>query len=442
MNNSLKAQRRNLWLASLGAMLEYYDFVVFIYVASKISTAFFPPGTSEAVKLMQTLAIYSLGFVIRPVAGLIIAHYADRIGRKRLFIMTVSLISLTTLGMGLLPTYADIGWLAPVLLLTLRMLQGCAVGGELPSAGVFVSEHARVDRLGYSGGVLQSMAYGGFLLGATAAMAADAIATAVGYESLSWRLPFIVGGTFGLVAGYLRRALDETPLFVEARKRASQDSHAPLRVVISSHRGACAFGFALILVMTVINVVFFQYWPTLLKQLGHSNSHSLIASQISIATIMVVLPFWGLIADRFGWRACLGVGALLLSIGSVWLFQSLPGIEKDSPALLWSTIPVAIACGSVVATVPGILSSLFPTPIRQSGYAVAYNIGVAVFGGPLPVFLVWVTSTFGVPAVSWVVVVVCLVSMALGGLIGRMPQFLGTRAPAESSDPNTQLVAR
>lgn len=442
MNTTTNPQTRNLWLASLGAMLEYYDFVVYIYVASKISAAFFPPGTSEAIKLMQTLGIYSLGFVVRPLAGLVIAHYADRIGRKRLFIMTVALMSVSTLAMGLLPTYEDIGWLAPALLLLLRVMQGCAVGGELPSAGVFVSEHARSDRVGYSGGVLQSMAYGGFLLGASAAMAADLLATSAGYPSLSWRLPFIMGGTFGLIAGYLRRALDETPLFLEARKRASQDVHAPLRLVVRSHRAACFFGFGIVLVMSVINVVFFQYWPTLLKQLGHSHSHSLAASMVAIATVMVAMPLWGLIADRFGWRACLGGGAMLLAALSVWLFQALPTIGKDSAALLWSIVPVAIACGAIVAPVPGILSSIFPTPIRQSGYAVAYNIGVAMFAGPLPLLLVWITSALGVPAIGWLVLAACVLSVVLGSLVGHLQQFLGTQAPAGQELPNAQLVGR
>ncbi|CAN5636586.1 MFS transporter [soil metagenome] len=440
MNAITRAQRRNLWLASLGAMLEYYDFVVYIYVAAKIGAAFFPSGTSDSIKLMQTLGIYSLGFVIRPVAGLVIASYADRIGRKRLFIFTVAMMSISTLALGLLPTYEDIGWLAPALLLLLRVIQGCAVGGELPSAGVFVSEHARSDRVGYSGGVLQSMAYGGFLLGASAAIVADLVATSAGYPSLSWRLPFIVGGAFGLIAGYLRRALDETPLFIAARKRASQDVHAPLRVVVRSHRGAVFFGFGIVLVMSVMNVVFFQYWPTLLSQLGHSHSHSLAASSVAIASFMVAMPLWGLFADRFGWRACLCSGATLLALLSMWVFQVLPGVAKDSTTLLWITVPMAIACGALVAPVPGILSSIFPTPIRQSGYAVAYNIGVAAFAGPLPLLLVWITSTLGVPAISWVVLAACVLAVVLGGLVGRVQQFLGTRPSAAQDLPNAQLV--
>jgi MFS family permease len=135
--------RRNIRLGSLGAALEYYDFVAYLYVATLIGQAFFPADMSDTIRLVQTLAIYSTGLLIRPVAGILIARVADRVGRKRLFILTVAVMSVATLLIGLLPTYAQVGWLAPALLLLLRLAQGCAVGGELPAAAVFVSEHAR-----------------------------------------------------------------------------------------------------------------------------------------------------------------------------------------------------------------------------------------------------------------------------------------------------------
>lgn len=145
---SAKEDRKNLGLASLGAVLECFDFVVFVFVAAAISEAFFPAGASTALKQLQTFGIYAIGYLVRPVAGIIIAHFADQIGRKKLFIFTVLLMSVPTFLMGLLPTYSQIGLWAPALLLLLRILQGCAVGGELPGAAVFVSEHAPANKLG------------------------------------------------------------------------------------------------------------------------------------------------------------------------------------------------------------------------------------------------------------------------------------------------------
>ncbi len=128
----LSKENRNLFLASLGACLEYFEFSVYVFVAVSISLAFFPPGASSWVKQVQVFGIFALGYMVPPIAGIIIAHYADRIGCKKLFIFTVLLMSIPTFAMGMLPTYAMVGWMAPAMLLFLRVLQGCAVEGELP----------------------------------------------------------------------------------------------------------------------------------------------------------------------------------------------------------------------------------------------------------------------------------------------------------------------
>ena len=426
---------KNLWLASLGAMLEYYDFVVYIYVATKISAAFFPSTSSSQIKLAETLGIYSIGFLIRPLAGVLMSHYADRLGRKRLFIFTVALMSVSTLLIGFLPTYASVGWLAPALLLLLRIAQGCAVGGELPGAAVFVTEHAGPKRVGFSGGVLQSLAYGGFLLGAGAAVVSALIAQAnPDWSSLSWRLPFIVGGALGIASTFLRRALEETPLFEDLKKRADLRAKAPVAEVARHHRAALMFGFGMVFAMTVTNVVYFQYWPTFLEsQLGEPHAYALTVSLTAIVSIMIALPLWGLLADRFGWSRALSVGAVLLAVVSTWLFVTVPSLKHDPLALVWSIIPVAVASGAVVAPVPGLISALFPTAVRQSGYAVAYNIGVAIFGGPLPLFLVWLVGSHGLRAPLGVLLASYAVILILAFVVKRMTVHLGS--PLQDVDP-------
>jgi MFS family permease len=187
-------------------------------------------------------SIYAIGYFVRPIAGLVIAHFADRVGRKRLFILTIFLMSVPTLLIGLLPTYGQIGIGAPLLLLTLRILQGCAVGGELPSAAVFVTEHARPGRLFLASGTLHCVVHCGLLLGSGSA----AIAALIGHmvpdaSSLSWRLPFVLGGLFGLTAAYLRRRLSDTPLFSNLRAER-QAVRLPLGTVLRRYRTACLFG--------------------------------------------------------------------------------------------------------------------------------------------------------------------------------------------------------
>ena len=178
---------------------------------------------------------------------MIIAHWADRIGRKRLFVFTVLLMSIPTFLMGLLPTYAVAGWAAPAALLLLRVLQGCAVGGELPGAAVFICEHASPRRLGAASGLFIGMVNCGLLLGAAAAFLAKAIACLFdpAWASLAWRLPFLMGGAAGLLAAYLRRHLAESPMFEQIRAEKRLSARVPIATVLQDYRAPCVFALAL-----------------------------------------------------------------------------------------------------------------------------------------------------------------------------------------------------
>ena len=234
---STRHDAKSLGLASLGAVLEYFDFQVYVFVAAAISIEFFPPGASPWLTQVQAFGIYAIGYLVRPVAGMVIAHYADRIGRKRMFVFTVLLMSVPTFLMGLLPTYAMIGWLAPAGLLLLRIMQGCAVGGELPGAVVFVSEPAPARRLGLFSGTFQGIVNCGLLLGAGAAALSSLVAGLdPALASIAWRMPFILGGLFGLMAAYLRRHLAETPMFEKMKQERGETRHMPLEVVLKQYR--------------------------------------------------------------------------------------------------------------------------------------------------------------------------------------------------------------
>ncbi|MEQ3551204.1 MFS transporter [Pseudonocardia nematodicida] len=435
MQTASRKEARNVRLASLGAALEYYDFVAYIYVAALISAAFFPAEASPAVRLAQTLAIYSIGFVVRPVAGIVMAHIADRIGRKRIFMLTIVMMSGSTLAIGLLPTYESIGWLAPALLLTMRVIQGCAVGGELPGAAVLVAEHSRTERVARSAAVLQSMSYGGFLLGAGAAFGASLVVEYLTPDmpSLAWRLPFLLGGVLGLVAIYLRRVLEETPLFAELQERGQAGRQTPLATVLRRDRRPVAFAFLMVFAMSMLNTVFFQYWPTYLQvDLGHSATLAIAASLITIVGAMVSMPLWGLVADRHGWRSSLGIGAGLLAISSVPIFVVAPLLPADSGWILLIALPAAFATGSIVSATPGLVASLFRTEVRQSAYAMPYNIGVVVFGGPLPLILVWAIATGGPVAPLYVVLLGALAAGVAAFFVSRMTFFLGNWATTPS----------
>ena len=423
---------QNLGLASLGAVLEYFDFQVYVFVAAAISIAFFPPGASPWVAQVQAFGIYAIGYLVRPIAGMIIAHFADRIGRKKLFIFTVLLMSVPTFLMGMLPTYALVGWLAPALLLLLRIAQGCAVGGELPGAAVFVSEHAPPRRLGVSSGTFQGVVNCGLLMGAGAAALASMVAAFdPALASLSWRLPFILGGLFGLMAAYLRRHLQETPLFEKMKKERGASKQAPLAVIIRQYRKQCLFALALVFVFSTTSGVYFQYLPVfLVGQLHFAGSLVFTANIIGVLAFVLGMPLWGMLRDRIGWAATIACGAVLNAAICVWFFHYVPTLALTDTKLIYAFVVVGLGAGCVHAMVPALISSLFPTAIRQSGFAFPYSIGTAVFTGLTPLTLAWLVRDYGLSAPMYQYLAACAVALVVAATVHLMPQHLGVDEPA------------
>ena len=424
-------QARNLGLASLGAVLEYFDFQVYVFVAAAISVAFFPAGASVWLKQLQVFGIYAIGYLVRPIAGIIIAHYADKIGRKKLFVLTVLLMSVPTFLMGLLPTYALVGWLAPAILLLLRILQGCAVGGELPGASVFVSEHAPSRWLGLSSGTFQGVVNCGLLLGAAAAALASLVASLdPALASLSWRMPFVLGGLFGLMAAYLRRHLAESPMFESIKQERRLSKQTPLVVVLKQYRLQCVLALALVFVFSTTSGVYFQYLPTFLVTQLHFTPGIVFTSNIfGVIAFVLGMPLWGLVRDRFGWSRTIAAGAVLNAAICVWFFHFLPTLGPADEGLFYAFILVGLGAGCVHAMVPGLISSLFPTAIRQSGFALPYSVGTAVFTGLTPLFLAWLARDYGLAAPMYQYLAACVVALVIAYVVNALPQFLGT-APA------------
>ena len=210
---------RTLTLAALGGVLEFYDFVIFIFFAVVISQLFFPPDMPDWLRQVQTFGIFAAGYLARPLGGIIMAHFGDLAGRKRMFMLSVLLMALPTLLIGLLPTYSSIGIWAPLLLLLLRVMQGAAIGGEIPGAWVFVAEHVPPRHVGFACGTLTAGLTGGILLGSLVAMAVTRSYAPDELLAGGWRVPFLLGGAFGLLAVWLRQYLQETPVFMEMQAR-------------------------------------------------------------------------------------------------------------------------------------------------------------------------------------------------------------------------------
>lgn len=263
----LQAQRfsrsdyKTLGLAALGGALEIYDFIIFVFFALTLSQLFFPPEMPEWLRLLQSFGIFVTGYLARPLGGILMAHFADHLGRKRVFSLSILMMALPCLLIGIMPTYAHIGYFAPLILLALRVLQGAAVGGEVPSAWTFVAEHAPAPHRGYALGFLQAGLTFGYLLGALTATLLAQVFTPAEILDYAWRFPFLLGGVFGVIGVWLRRWLNETPVFLEMQARRQAAAELPLRTVLRDHRAVLLPAMILTCVLTSAVVVLVVITP-------------------------------------------------------------------------------------------------------------------------------------------------------------------------------------
>jgi MFS family permease len=387
---------RTLSLAALGGALEFYDFVIYVFLAPVIGRLFFPADMPDWLRLLQTFGIFSAGYLARPLGGIVIAHFGDLLGRKRMFTLSIFLMAAPTLAIGLLPTYASIGIGAPLLLLVMRILQGIAIGGEVPGAWVFIAEHVPEQRFGLGIGTLTAGLTFGILLGSLLAGAINTIYGPAEVARFAWRIPFVAGGLFGFVAVYLRRFLEETPVFREMAARRALAQEVPLRTVLRDHRGETLLALGLTWVLTAAIVVVILFTPTYLQQVFHVPAHYALQANTggTITFILGCLAF-GWASDRFGARAAMLVGFGGLLASSYLFYSWLP----DAPVFLNLTYALTGFFVGSVTTVPIVAVRLFPAPVRFSGLSFSYNVSYAIFGGLTPVFLsLWLRSEPMAPA--------------------------------------------
>src|SRR5690606_11865684 len=246
-------QIKALSVASLGGMLEYFEFIIFVFLATHIANHFTSPDMPEWLRLMQAFGIFAAGFFIRPVGGIIMAQLGDLVGRKRIFTLTLALMAGPTLVIGLLPGYEQIGIWAPIILLLCRLLQGVSLGGELPGAISFVSEQVSGSRLVFALGILASSICLGSLSGS---LVVSSLTNWLGAEAMSewgWRVPFIIGGVFGALSVYLRRFTSERRVFKEMKAQRMLSAEAPFKVVVAQHRRNLLLAMVLAAATTVVS---------------------------------------------------------------------------------------------------------------------------------------------------------------------------------------------
>jgi MFS family permease len=399
------AEIRTLALASLGGALEFYDFVIFVFFTAVIGKLFFSASLPEWMREIQTFGIFAAGYLARPLGGVVMAHFGDIHGRKRMFTLSILLMAIPTLLIGCLPTYHAAGVVAPLLLLAMRLLQGVAIGGEAAGGWVFVAEHARPQRVGLAIGLLTCGLSLGILLGSLVAVCLNAKFSQAEIASGLWRIPFLLGGIFGFIAMFLRRWLNETPVFEEMRRRAALSRELPLRVVLKSHGRAVATSVISTWMLTAAIVVVILMTPLLLQKLfGLAPREIQMANLVGAAALCLSTVAIGAATDRFGIRR-VSIPILLLLIAATYGLYF--GAEHAPSALLPLYALAGFGAGGVVLT-PILMIRAFPPQVRFTGVSFSYNIAYAVFGGLTPLVVSWLARTDRFSPAHYIAVVTML----------------------------------
>ncbi|WP_029013127.1 MFS transporter [Niveispirillum irakense] len=373
---------RTLSLAALGGALEFYDFIIFVYFATVVGALFFPPELPDWMKQLQTFGVFAAGYLARPLGGIVMAHFGDRLGRKRMFTFSILLMALSTLGMGMLPTYANIGLAAPILLLLLRVLQGAAIGGEVPGAWVFVSEHVPANRIGLACGTVTAGLTLGILLGSLMATGLNLIFTPQEVLDWAWRIPFLAGGIFGLFSVYLRRWLEETPVFRSLQQRKELSAELPLRIVARDHRAAIILSMVLTGLLSAGIIVIVLMTPSILQKFyGFTAAVALQANSVATLFLTIGCVLAGYSIDRLGGGRFFALASPLLGGTAFLLFT---GVAAD-PSWLYPLSALSGLSVGIVGAVPFVMVQAFPAAIRFTGLSFSYNVAYAVFGGLTPI---------------------------------------------------------
>jgi MHS family proline/betaine transporter-like MFS transporter len=378
--NPRQSVGRAVVAATIGNMLEWYDFTIYAAFAVPISKTFFP-ADSEVVSLLLGLVTFGLGFVARPFGAAFLGGYADRRGRRDALSLTILLMAFGTGIIALCPGYDRIGIAAPVIILLARLIQGFSAGGEIGGAVSTLVEHAPPARRGLYAS-FQQMSQGGSTM--LSGLVAVTIALALQPEAIAewgWRLAFVVGLLIAPVGLFIRRELEDAPLF----KASDQLKEMPIRVVLRDHWRAVLTGMLVVMLWTVAQYIA-NYFPTFaVRELKVSLSQSYLGPLV-VGSVLLFCPLIGILADRYRRKRVMMVGALGLFAVAYPAFSFL--ISAPTTGHLIAT-QIAVAVFMLIYTAPAsaVLAELFPTPVRATGISLTYSLGVAIFGGFTPAII-------------------------------------------------------
>ena len=401
---------RKVVLASMiGTTIEWYDFFLYGTAAALVFNKLFFPKSDPHVGTMLAFATYALGFVARPLGGLVFGHFGDRIGRKQLLMLSLILMGGSTVLIGLLPTFHEVGIFAPLSLVLLRLVQGFAVGGEWGGAVLMVTEYGQAARRGFWAGWPQAGVPAGNLLAAAVLAVMSAVQSNADLLAWGWRVPFLLSAVLVAVGYWVRLTLVESPLFRQALEDAGAPPRAPVLDAIRERPGGLAIGAGLRVAENICFYVITTFAIAYMTQHAHlSRTFALNAMLIGAAAEVVLIPLFAALSDKVGRRPVYFFGAAGIA---VWGFAFFPLIDTGQPAMvILAVIGGLLLHGAMYGPQAAFIAELFPTRMRYSGASLAYQ-ATSIFAGSLaPIIALALLDRFD----SWVPISIYL---AIAGAI-------------------------
>lgn len=410
-----RAARKALAAGTVGNFVEWYEWAIYGFSAPTIAALLFPKSDTAAA-LLATFAIYGVGFLFRPLGGFFFGNLGDKIGRRNVLSAVILMMGVGTTMIGLVPTYGQIGLLAPVLLLVARLIQGFSAGGEFPGSNSFVVEYAPPARRGFWAAISLSSTVLPTIVGALTVMAFTSSLSADAYNSWGWRVPFLIAAPLSIVGLWIRLKMEDTPAYREVEASETVEK-MPLVRALKEYPKQIAYVLAFSALTGVVFYIVSGYFASYLTvNVGISKTTALLSTVVAYSLFLIVSPVFGLISDKVGRKPVLYIGCAVQALVSVPAFLVAQGGNLATAILGQALLVLGVSITGAGMAVTQ--AEMFPTRVRYSGSSFAYNIAYTVFGGTAPLlcaFLIVQTGSRLAPGVYVAVlaaVVFCFVIAA------------------------------
>ena len=392
----------------VGNIFEWYEFSLYAYFATDISTQFFP-HTAKSTALIETFAVFATGFITRPLGAMFFGHYGDKFGRKIMLNVCLILMAAATCIIGLIPTYNSIGMMSVIVLLICRMVQGFALGGEYSGSVVYLIELADPNRKGFFGAMALSGVYTGLILGSLVSAITVHLAKDNTYHEYAWRLPFLLGIFLAILGIYIRRHMPETKEFSQALQEQQLVGNPTLTILKT-----CPFrvlqGIAVNLMPAVASYIVLSYLPThIVEHTRFQLDYALFINSLTMLLVLFVIAAVGYYSDKIGRKVFLLAGTILAFLGAYPLFVL---TSSNSLWIIFCAQTTLLLLASLTESViPATLSRLFPVHLRYTGVAISLNVSNGFFGGTAPLVAIYLVQNISLAAPGLYIMVMAIISL-------------------------------